>query len=173
MAVIAVAWWFRAPTTSPVVAQQADRTAGLVITHSRASAIGDLHDSVALGPETEDGLAAEELWGHLSDPTDSDLPPELFAHLTEIATAVVRADATGEGREAWPGYWYGEALAPRADPCCTEVEIRAASALRIDGSLTRARVLITWSGQREELVPHQVTTVIMLTSHEGEWIPVR
>lgn len=124
-----------------------------------------------LAPLDDDGgLANDELFAHLSDPANSDLPPELFAELSKLGAAVVRADATGIGREQWPEYW-DRVPAPRADPCCSEIVVHAASAttdLSRDGV---AQVMVLWKGGAAPVENERVSFVHLQRTPAG-WEPV-
>ena len=116
------------------------------------------------------GLANEELLAHLSDPANSDLPPELFAELSELGVAVVRADATGIGREQWPEYW-DRGPGARADPCCSEIVVQAASAANhpaVDGAV---QVIVLWKDAAESTANERASFVRLQHARFG-WEPV-
>jgi hypothetical protein len=83
---------------------------------------------------------------------------------------VLRADLTGEGRDAFGDYWSGD----RRGPCCRRLEVHAAGASRQPGAQGMARVTVVWSADAvvggERLVER--TTVVHLAQREGRWSPV-
>ena len=92
----------------------------------------------------------------------------MAAEASRLGAALVRADATGEGRDAFYGYWG----AGRAQPCCADVVVHAAGA-----SATRypdvAQVAVIWSAQRANggAVSEQ-TTVVYFARRGLEWVAV-
>ncbi len=146
--VAAISWWL---SSSPVLAgaPQVPEPRGHVDTHDsavpfeRRQRSGDPEPLMPL--EDDDGLGEDELWAQISDPTNSDLPGELFDELTRLGTDVVRADATGRGRERWPEYW-NEAPSGRSDPCCDHVVIHGAGAFTDPANHNMVRVAVLWGG---------------------------
>lgn len=105
------------------------------------------------------GLSSDELFSHLSDPANSDLPPALFTELSELGVDVVRADATGVGRERWPEYW--RSPTGRAAPCCTGVVVHAAGAAAHPSGDGTVHVTVLWT---DVATPHQDAAESLLTS---------
>jgi len=129
--------------------------------------------SLAVENEIEDEdftPAKREAWARLSDPSRSDLAPELARSLSKVGVAVLRADLTGEGRYAFGDYWAGD----RRGPCCRRLEVHAAGASRHPGVDGVARVTVVWSADAvaggERLVER--TTVVHLALRDGRWGPV-
>ena len=127
--------------------------------------------SLAIEIEDEDFTPAKRgAWAQLSDPARSDLGPELARSLSKLGVAVLRADLTGEGRDAFGDYWAGD----RRRPCCRRLEVHAAGAGRQPGVEGMARVTVVWSAERAAGAEHLVerTTVVHLAQREGRWVPV-
>lgn len=129
--------------------------------------------SLAVENEIEDEdftPAKREAWARLSDPSRSDLAPELARSLSKVGVAVLRADLTGEGRDAFGDYWAGD----RRGPCCRRLEVHAAGASRQPGVDGVARVTVVWSaypvGGDARLVER--TTIAHLALRDGRWVPV-
>jgi len=129
--------------------------------------------SLAVENEIEDEdftPAKREAWARLSDPSRSDLAPELARSLSKVGVAVLRADLTGEGRDAFGDYWAGD----RRGPCCRRLEVHAAGASRQPGVEGVARTTVVWSaypvGGDARLVER--TTIVHLALRDGRWVPV-
>lgn len=127
--------------------------------------------AVEIEIEDEDFTPAKRAaWAQLSDPGRSDLGPELARSLSRLGVAVLRADLTGEGRDAFGDYWAGD----RRGPCCRRLEVHAAGASRLPGAEGMARVTVVWSADplagSERLVER--TTVVHLALREGRWVPI-
>jgi hypothetical protein len=116
----------------------------------------------------EDAPTKAGYWAQLSDPARSNLGASMAAEASRLGAALVRADATGEGRDAFYGYWG----AGRAQPCCADVVVHAAGA-----SATQypdvAQVAVIWSAQRANggAVSEQ-TTVVYFARRGLEWVAV-
>jgi hypothetical protein len=121
----------------------------------------------------EDGFASTDLWAHISDPANSDLPPDLFAELSALGTDVVRADTTGVGRDRWPGYWAVTASG-RADPCCSDMVIHAVGAFPDPGNHDAVRVTVVWSeaGALSNGESARMADILLTRDHES-WLPAR
>lgn len=119
--------------------------------------------------EADDGLNAEDLWAHIGDPRNSDLPPRLFASLAKLGAEVVRADATGVHRGRWPGYWATDA---RAEPCCRKMTVHSSGAAKDPLSPDVVRVTVAWSAKDLGHVGARVTTVVLRRISSG-WEPIR
>lgn len=89
----------------------------------------------------EDAPTKAGHWAQLSDPARSNLGAPM-PEASRLGAALVRADATGEGRDAFYGYWG----AGRAQPCCPDIVVHAAGA-----SATQypdvVQVAVIWSAQ--------------------------
>lgn len=152
----------RVPGNQPTTASTAGPTTSSSTTTSLA---------VEIEVEDEDFTPAKQgAWARLSDPGRSDLGPELARSLSTLGVAVLRADLTGEGRDAFGDYWSGD----RRGPCCRRLEVHAAGASRQPGAEGMARVTVVWSADAvaggERLVER--TTVVHLAQREGRWSPV-
>lgn len=172
--VAVVTWW---------VPRDADPSAAVVpVAESRSARAGASQDqptpeastpaSRAPQPpleEADDGLNAEDLWAHISDPRNSDLPPRLFASLAKLGVKVVRADATGAQRDRWPDYWATDA---RAKTCCRRITVHSSGAAKDPVSPDVVRVTVAWSAEDLGDVGARVTTVALRRSSSG-WEPVR
>jgi hypothetical protein len=164
LTVLAVGWWTQGEPAS---------------SHSTAGAQGTGGTDLVAGPPKlaalapHQGLTTEDVWQHLSDPANSNLPPEVFAATTRVAAEVVRADATGEGRDRWPGYW-ADADGTRASVCCSRVEIHAAGADADEADPDLVQALVIWSGwDSDDQVIAEATAVVALVRQGGTWVPVR
>lgn len=125
-----------------------------------------------LAPLNDDGgLANDALFARLSDPANSDLPPALFAELSELGVAVVRADATGIGRQHWPEYW-DRASGARADPCCSKIVVQAASAATHPSEDGTVQVTVLWRDAAASIGNDRVSRVRLQLTSEG-WQPTR
>ncbi len=116
----------------------------------------------------EDAPTKVGYWAQLSDPARSNLGAAVAAETSRLGAALVRADATGEGRDTFYGYW----SAGRAQPCCVNVVVHAAGA-----SATRypdvVQVAVIWSAQRIAggMVSEQ-TTVVYFARRGTQWVPL-
>lgn len=116
----------------------------------------------------EDAPTKAGYWAQLSDPARSNLGAPMAAEASRLGTALVRADATGEGRDAFDGYWG----AGRAQPCCGDVVVHAAGA-----SATQypdvVQVAVIWSAQRIGAdAASEQTTVVYFARRGLEWVAV-
>jgi hypothetical protein len=146
-AVVAVAWWLPAVPMSSEAAEAPTESLPQVPPawpNSGLDGVDDVAEDLPALPEDHQGLTDEELWAHISDPANSDLPSELFAELSQLGIDYVRADATGEGRDRWPDHWPEGA---RADPCCTDITIHAAGASRDPAMHDLVLVTVVWSSE--------------------------
>ena len=114
----------------------------------------------------EDAPTKAGYWAQLSDPGRSNLGAAVAAETSRLGAALVRADATGEGRDAFYGYWG----AGRAQPCCANVVVHAAGA-----SATQhpdvVQVAVIWSAQRAggDAVSEE-TTVVYFARRGTQWV---
>lgn len=127
------------------------------------------HNEVDRGPP----LSTEELWADIADPNASDLPREVFHAAADVATAVVIADTTGDGRDRWPDYWRGQ----RSEPCCQDVTIHAAGARSHPEHPRDVLATVAWTG-----LPHphvrgtyteRISRVRLTPDEVGGWKPAR
>lgn len=127
-----------------------------------------------LGPmeDRDDGITDDDLWAHISDADNSDVPPDLFAELTELGADVVRADATGMGRDRWPDYW-ADAASGRADPCCTDIAIHAAGAYTDPTNKDVVHVTVVWTAAPNHAGSSEHVADILLVHDREGWRPTR
>ena len=117
----------------------------------------------------EDAPTKAGYWARLSDPARSDLGPAVAAETSGLGAALLRADATGQGRDAFYGYWGSG----RAQPCCANVVVHAAGA-----SATKhpdiVQVAVIWSATRLDGGPAvtEQTTVLYFTRRGTQWVPL-
>ena len=115
----------------------------------------------------EDAPTKAGYWAQLSDPARSNLGPAVATETSRLGAALLRADATGEGRDAFYGYWG----AGRAQPCCANVVVHAAGA-----SATQypdvVQVAVVWSASRVDGGPavSEATTVFYFARRGINWV---
>jgi hypothetical protein len=123
-------------------------------------------DSETTLPESrgEDGEA-------LARPVGPGLPAALAEEVQAVATEVLRADVTGEGRDRFGEYW-GEGL---YRPCCRDVVVHGAVARAMEGREGAVVVSMVWSAERLDAGPprKQVETDVYLVERGGQWAPIR
>lgn len=117
----------------------------------------------------EDAPTKAGYWAQLSDPARSDLGPAVATETSRLGAALLRADATGEGRDAFYGYWG----TGRAQPCCTNVVVHAAGASST-GHPDVVQVAVIWSASRLDGGPAVVeqTTVFYFARRGTQWVPL-
>jgi hypothetical protein len=117
----------------------------------------------------EDAPTKAGYWAQLSDPARSDLGPAVAAETSRLGATLVRADVTGEGRDAFYGYWG----AGRAQPCCAGVVVHAAGASSTAHPDT-VQVAVIWSATRLDGGPAVVeqTTVVYFARRGTHWVAV-
>jgi hypothetical protein len=105
----------------------------------------------------------------LANPVSSDLPPDLFAELTDLGTRVEIAYLTGVGREEWPGYFGPDNVAP----LWRDVQVAAAGARSRNGATDAVEVTVVWSRQPVDAgaVVEGHISVVLLTLRNGTWQP--
>ncbi len=91
----------------------------------------------------EDAPTKAGYWAQLSDPARSNVGVAVATETSRLGAALLRADATGEGRDAFYGYWG----AGRAQPCCANVVVHAAGASATQ-YLDVLQVAVIWSATR-------------------------
>lgn len=115
----------------------------------------------------EDAPTKAGYWAQLSDPARSNLGPAVATETSRLGAALLRADATGDGRYAFYGYWG----AGRAQPCCANVVVHAAGA-----SATQypdiVQVAVIWSATRLDGRPavSEQTTVFYFARRGINWV---
>lgn len=175
--VAAAAWWL---TDSPLAADAHTRRAPVPPAELRdppAPTPGaDAPPSLVEDPlppldhDHDEGFRSHDLWDHINDPTNSDLSPDLFAELTQLAGDIVRADATGHGRDRWPHHWASDT--GRAEPCCTDITIHATGAYTHPTDPDIIEVTVIWTGNhpgQTSLV--EQTSQVRLQHGPGGWQP--
>ncbi len=108
-------------------------------------------------------------WAQLSDLSRSDLGPAVAAETSRLGTALLRADATGEGRDAFYGYWG----TGRAQACCANVVVHAAGA-SATAHPDVVQVAVVWSATRLDGGPavSEQTTVLYFARRGTQWVPL-
>lgn len=117
----------------------------------------------------EDAPTKAGYWAQLSDPARSHLGPAVAAETSRLGAALVRADATGEGRDTFYGYWG----TGRAQPCCTNVVVHAAGASST-AHPDVVQVAVIWSATRLDGGPavSEQTTVVYFARRGTQWVAV-
>lgn len=112
----------------------------------------------------------DQVLTQLSDPKESGLDPELARQLTLIGVGVVRADVTGVGRDAYPGYWTSSSYTP----CCSAIREQGAGARPSIAHPGDVEVTTVWDADRTDGGPalrHEQSIVRLHQSPSG-WQPV-
>ena len=151
---------FAATTASAAPTSTSTSTTSTTTAHAHD---GAAHDDGEGYPDTPP--PAGRALASIGDPAQSDLGPELARAAAAAGAAFVRADVTGEGRDAFAGYWSDG----RAQPCCRSFVLHAAAAASTsDPAVVRVRVV--WSAQRLDgrSLAEQVT-VAHLVRQGGSW----
>jgi hypothetical protein len=116
--------------------------------------------------------AAGPPWpGQPLPPPERRLPGDDAAALAELARELLIADATGAGRERFPGVWDEGP----SRPCCRRVEVHYVSAGLHPGDPDAALVLVTWSAVDHHGQPTHTTVMPLAftrTSEAGGWQPL-
>lgn len=169
----AVSWWL--PPTSATAGAVAESV--MLVGEPLQPVQRAAHDEPPASPlkrlaplDEDGGLVDDELFEHLSDPANSDLPPKLFAELSELGVAIVRADATGIGREQWPEYW-AHGSAARATGCCSKIALQAASAATHPSGDGTIQVIVLWADVAAPTENERVSVVRLQHTRSG-WEPV-
>lgn len=171
--VAAISWWVgnstlhadaQPMTDPPTIAAKATST----------EPVEPLPSNIPVAPnasleDEDDGLADEDLWSHISDPANSDLPPDVFNEVTQLGVDLVRTDATGHRRGRWPEYWRHGASA-RAAECCTDVVIHAAGGFTDPANPDVVNVTVVWGAREARAGSVRVTNVALRRTDEG-WSP--
>ena len=120
---------------------------------------------------SDNATSKADYFAQLNDPTRSDLPLEDARALDALGAKLARADTTGEGRDAFPGYW-GDG-GNNQGPCCRNLVIHASSATRYGGGPDVAQVAVIWSADRPGGQPvSEETTVYYFARQAGGWKPL-
>ncbi|GHC90270.1 hypothetical protein GCM10010349_78490 [Streptomyces flavofungini] len=122
-------------------------------------------------PVPGDGPAGDHAVQRLLDhAAPADLPHATEKHLVALASRVLRAEATGTGREHWPRYFPQQQLrAPYQD-----VRIQAGTARRVDGHRDRVRVRLVWAGTDPAGQAQDGRTAqVLLARGPAGWRPTR
>ncbi len=137
-----------------------------ITTVTASTLVASTEDSGRTFPEsqTEAGEA-------LARPVGPAIPPALAEEVQAVATEVLRADVTGEGRDRFGEYW-GEGL---YRPCCRDVVVQGAVARAMEGREGAVVVSMVWSAERLDAGPprEQVETDVYLVERDGQWAPIR
>jgi hypothetical protein len=165
--VAAAAWWIPLDPpshTEPANGSSAEFAAAPLLLQPGVEGAEDevVPDAIDDG---HDGFDSANLHDYLNDPANSDLPADTFAEVTQLAADIVRADATGQGRDRWPDYWDTDV---RADPCCTAITVLAVGAYTDPSSADAVRVTVVWASERHG----ERTTDLLLVRRGQIWQPV-
>jgi hypothetical protein len=150
-------------TTAPSGRARATSTTVAVVASTPAPRTGASDEAA---PEGQAG--ADQA---LPRPVGPALPEVLAQEVKAVATAVLRADVSGEGREQFGDYW-GEDL---YRPCCRDVVVHSAVARPVEGREATVVVSMEWSAERLDAGPprDEVETDVYLVERAGSWVPVR
>ncbi|GAC1309722.1 MAG: hypothetical protein NVSMB16_06270 [Acidimicrobiales bacterium] len=112
----------------------------------------------------------DQVLTQLSDPKGSGLDPELARQLTAIGVGVVRADVTGVGRDAYPGYWTSSSYTP----CCSSIREQGAGARPSITHPGDVEVTTVWDADRTDGGPALRRQQSIVRLHQGPsgWQPV-
>ncbi len=115
----------------------------------------------------EDAPTKAAYWAQLSDPARSDLGQAVATETSRLGAALLRADATGEGRDAFYGYWG----IGRAQPCCADFVVHAAGASST-GHPDVVQVAVVWSATRLDggSAVSEQTTVLYFARRGTHWV---
>jgi len=104
----------------------------------------------------------EDLYRLMRDPASSDLPPAVAARAAKVGAAFTAADASGEGREAFPSWWGDRP----PEPVASNVRVLAAGAASY-GRLVQ--VVVVWDGTAPDGTPlgEQTSTVFLEATSSG------
>ena len=94
----------------------------------------------------DDSRARNDSSVPLSGASSSAVEPALARRLVSLGEAVVRADVTGVGRAAFPGYWSPGAYAA----CCTAVRVAGAAAMPSATHPGDVDVTVIWDAVRSD-----------------------
>ena len=163
------AWALLRPpgTTRPLTATSAGGPSAPAPSSTPASSTTSTVASPPWAAIGEDAPTKAGYWAQLSDPARSNLGAAVATETSRLGAALLRADATGEGRDAFYGYWG----AGRAQPCCANVVVHAAGA-----SATQypdvVQVAVIWSATRLDGGPavSEQTTVFYFARRGINWV---
>jgi len=163
------AWALLRPpeTTRPLFSTGAEGPSAPAPSSTPASSTTSTVPSPPWAAIGEDAPTKAGYWAQLSDPARSNLGPAVATETSRLGAALLRADATGDGRDAFYGYWG----AGRAQPCCASVVVHAAGA-----SATQypdvVQVAVVWSASRLDGGPavSEQTTVFYFARRGINWV---
>ena len=173
--VAAISWWV-GNSALHADAQPVSDPPAMDVTANPTEPLGPLPSTTRLAAdapleEEDDGFGEEDLSAHISDPANSDLPPDLFTELTQLGVDVVRADVTAEGRDRWPEYWRS-AASERTGKCCADVVIHAAGGFTDPTNRNVVIVTVIWEATDERMGIVRVSHVALRQADE-DWSPTR
>lgn len=169
LAAAAFTWWISQPRAGP----QAKRRPQAATSSTGATTAGtSITGGHAHGPAGEAKAGHAEIESYrreLADPAHSDLPPALFAQLTQLGVRVQRAYLTSVGRDEFPGY-FGRDTVPAL---YSQVHIESAGARSRNSRADAVDVIVVWSGRPANGGPTVVhhMTVVLLVNRDGDWQP--
>jgi len=139
-----------APPAAPSTAPPSTTASAQLGEAELAEAVASEDEVVAPADQWRGLLASdaprEGLFRLIADPRSSDLPAAAAARAASAGSTFVVADASGEGREAFPGWWGDRPAVPVA----TGVRVLAAGAASA-GRLVQ--VVVVWDGTSPAGVP--------------------
>lgn len=159
------------PETGPAAPAETTSTRGQASPSPTSSTTSTVGERIEEGPPPEPADAGVDVAPGPVAPVGPGLPPELAEQAQAVATEVLVADVSGEGRERFDGYW-GEDL---YRPCCREVEVHTSVARAVEGRDGMVVVSLVWSAERIDAGPprEQVETDVYLIERDGTWVPTR
>ena len=157
--------------TGPAAPAETTSTRGQASSSPTSSTTSIVGERIEEGPAPEPAGAGVDVAPSPVAPVGPGLPPELAEQVQAVATEVLVADVSGEGRERFGGYW-GEDL---YRPCCRDVEVHTSVARVVEGREAMVVVSLVWSAERIDAGPprEQVETDVYLIERDGAWVPTR
>ncbi len=163
------AWALLRPpgTTRPLTATSARGPSAVPAPSSTTSATTSAVASPPWAAIGEGAPTKAGYWAQLSDPARSNLGPAVATETSRLGAALLRADATGDGRDAFYGYWGSG----RAQPCCADVVVHAAGASST-GHPDVVQVAVVWSATRLDGGPaiSDANTVFYFARRGAQWV---
>ena len=163
------AWALLRPpgTTRPLTATSAGAPSEPAPSSTPASSTTSTVASPPWAAIGEDAPTKAGYWAQLSDPARSNLGAAVATETSRLGAALLRADATGEGRDAFYGYWGSG----RAQPCCANVVVHAAGASATPYPDV-VQVAVVWSATRLDGGPavNEATTVFYFARRGINWV---
>lgn len=161
------------PTTVAAASTTTPSTAEIVGVEGQAAALeaGGEEEAMAPADQWRALLATDApragLYRLIGDPASSDLPPAVAARAASTGSVFVVADATGVGREAFPGWWGDRS----SEPVAATARVLAAGAATY-GPLVQ--VVVVWDGSAPDGEPlgERTSTVFLAATASDGFVPV-